>query len=369
VRKFFLLGAVAIFLALFSIAGGVDARLSFSTRVIFSDFAIDVSGQGDNLTVSRPLRPFGSLKVSANGKFLGEVKSGSEFTLAGLSNEEAPEIVFEYEREAVPSDFQGLSSKSELLQAFKEGVPLTYTEIEALPGATMNSASIDAANAAVLPDKTYLRYQTFIPYAYVGAPAYVCTYKSTVNEAGFLLFGPAFALIPQEFNGNNRSWDASAINNSKTSFTVGIDWLSNGKLATDRRVGETRLYANFLGTRTLVARDRASTSGMDLLPQTLTSSYVKFEMKQDVANPLCAVGLTLGITYDYHFDVRRTGAYSIYGVSVAAPNHELYYLDDTTSQWSTVMKRTVNSFECFAFYMSNDPNCKDTGSYVQAPLN
>lgn len=366
-KKFVVLGAVALFLAISSIASGVDNGLNFSKRVTFSDFSIDVSVQGESLTVFRPLRPIGTLTISANGEYLGEVKSGSQFTLTGLSGENTPEIVFEYSREATPSDFQDLSSKSQLLQAYVEGIPLTYTEIEALPSSIGTINSPDAASAAVLPDKTYLRYQTFIPSAYVGAPVYVCTYKSAINEAGFLLFGPAFALIPQEFNGNNRSWDATAINNSKTSFTVGIDWLSNGRLGTDRRVGETRLYANFLGSRTLVASDRASTSGMSLLPQTLTSTYVKFEMKQDVANPLCAAGLTLGITFDYHFDVRRTGAYSIYGVSVAAPNHELYYMDDTTSQWLTVMKRTVNTFDCFAFYNSDNPNCKDSGSYVKAP--
>lgn len=366
-RKFFVLSAVALFLAVSSIASGVATGFIFSKRVTFSDFSIDVSGHGDSLTVSRPPIPIGSLTISANGEYLGEVQSGSQVTLTGLSGEDAPEIVFEYSREATPSDFQDLSSEPELLKAYEEGVPLTYTEIEALPSATALINSPDAASAAVLPDKTFLRYQTFIPYAYVGAPAYVCTYKSAVNDAGYLIFGPAFALIPQEFNGNNRSWDATAINNSKTSFTVGIDWLSNGKLGADRRVGETRLYANFLGIRTLVASDRASTSGMSLLPQTLTSSYVKFEMKQDVANPLCAAGLTLGITFDYHFDVKRTGAYSIYGVSVAAPNHELYYMDDTTSQWSTVMKRTLNTFDCFAFFNSDNPNCKDFGTYVKAP--
>lgn len=92
-------------------------------------------------------------------------------------------------------------------------------------------------------------------------------------------------------------------------------------------------------------------------------------MQEDVTNPLCISGPTLGITFDYNFTIERSGFYSINGVSLAVPNHELYVIDSDLPTWRPIMRRTLNSFNCLS--LANkllDPNyqtaCLDNGTYV-----
>jgi|GEM_PF-2577700 len=353
----------------FCLVGGLVSSPQQSFKVPFRDFAVNVNLQGKRLTVASPASAKGTIRVIVSGREVGRVSSGLELTSLVEYPEQNSEIVLDYSRPAAVSDVLGLAGKRKLLDALEAGVSLVYSEIQVAP---LESASIgqDVAMAATLPNRTFIRYQTFIPTEFTPAPPLACTFKSWVADEIFFITGDLATLFLYDFGGNNRSWDPDAIENSKTSFSVGVNWPLNGQLTTSKTVGQTDLYLRFSPTsHLLVASDRALSTGMVMTPYSANSSSVVFEMQQDVTNPLCISGPTLGISFDYHFTIFRSGYYSINGVSIAVPNHELYVRDSDFVSWQPVMRRTLNSFNCLSLLNAlTDPNydvaCRDSGTYV-----
>ncbi len=332
----------------------------------FSHFSATVSTSPNSLELQFPDSVQGKIVIKVNGRNVGESYPGQRFRTVSTVFDGSESVTLEYSREAQLSDLKNLSEKKEFSEAIEAGIPVVYTEINTIANGSRANLNSNSAEALTLPTRSYVRYLTYIPTQYVGAPTFVCTLKSSINLAGYAIFGKTFDDLPQEFNGNNRLWDPEAIDNSKTAFTVGVNWPLGGKLSTDKRVGPTKLYAVVSGKHVLVGQDQASTDGMSLIKNVASSSYVDFEMKENVVNRMCLPLVTLGISFDYNVTLWRDGSYLMRGVSIAVPNHELYYSDSENPTWVPVMRRTLNSFDCLAAYNSGKPNCQDTGIYSRS---
>ncbi|MEY3846206.1 MAG: hypothetical protein RJA66_473 [Actinomycetota bacterium] len=182
--------------------------------------------------------------------------------------------------------------------------------------------------AAVLPAVTTVRNVTFIPESWLNAPFVGC--------ADY----PNF-----DFKGDNRSWSASS-SAYRTKFDVAINWNSGPSLTSTRAVGETSLWFNVFGTRTLSQAATASNSSMVLTPISSTNSTVTFKMYQDVKNPLCINFLTNGIFSNLNWSVSRLGSYSVQGTYMPVPNHEAYISSSSSSSWVTVFQTAHQNYLC-----------------------
>lgn len=182
--------------------------------------------------------------------------------------------------------------------------------------------------AAVLPSVTTVRFVTFIPEAWLNAPFVGC--------ADY----PNF-----DFKGDNRSWSTSS-SSYRTKFDVAINWNSGPSLTSTRDVGETSLWFNVFGNRTLSQAATASNSSMVLTPISSTNSNVSFKMYQDVKNPICVNFLTNGIYSNLNWSVSRLGSYSVQGTYMPVPNHEAYISSSSSSSWVTVFQTAHQNFLC-----------------------
>jgi len=190
----------------------------------------------------------------------------------------------------------------------------------------------DSADAATVPDYSILRYQTFIPDAYVDAPALVCTPD----------------LSRYRFVGDNRNWGPGATS-FRTRFDVRVNWLDSGSMLATTSVGKTVREKQEGTSWVYNASDTASNASMILLvtgPQ--TSQYVQFTIAQDEKNPLCNQLLTLGISFNFKVSIWRNGSYELDGTAVKVPNHEIYIKDQDNPSWSILARRAYLSFDCLS---------------------
>lgn len=321
---------------------------TYTSKFVFDNQAVLVERQHETLTVKSDLDFQDSnlnISVTAGGyevapQFEPSV-SAVQFSLSELG---AQDVVLEISRPAEESDLKSLQIRSD---RSSELATLEYNHILVIPASASSCA--DAAYAASLPDRTFLRYLTFIPMAYVDAPWGVCT---DIQDSR-----------PQYFAGDNRTWNPDS-QNYRTSFSVGINWPLNGKVTTAKTVGQTRRYTYTAGSYQLLDTATAANTNMKIRVDRADSSVVAFEFWQSVTNPLCNQVETLGISCDYFVAVERSGVYSAEGVSLAVPNHELYIIDSGDSAWHPIMRRTYNSFLCLSFLAKGDPSCADTGNFL-----
>lgn len=209
----------------------------------------------------------------------------------------------------------------------------------------VNAFGVAQPASAATVDKTRFRYQTFIPTA--TTPSKMCF--------------PVYYIDPRAtaylFKGDNRSFDHSPAT-SKTRHDVIADWNSGGNLTGTPGVGWSHLlvYSNstLLSDNTL----RATTDNMSMTVSYESSTASAFHLHNDTQNPFC--GLSNGIFYDIDVVLHRNGTYSVSGVALNAPNHEIWLQDVGTGVWSPVMFKTGN-MDCLTPGLSGIiPGCNVT---------
>ncbi len=320
----------------------------FKTKFTFDSADVYVSRLNSVVSLKSQIdfkRSKTNISISAGKeKLIPKFKSGVSTVEFSSSTAATESITIAISRPARESDLKSLVVGSD------ESIPLgalEFNQIEVIPASAISSE--DVAYAATLPDRTFLRYLTFIPLQWVSAPWGVCT---NISESR-----------PQYFAGDNRTWNPDSPN-YRTSFSVGINWPLNGNVTTAKSVGQTRRYAYSGGTYQLIDTETAPTSTMKIRVDRADSSMVAFEFWQSVDNPLCDSLATLGISFDYFVAVERSGVYSAEGVSIAVPNHEFYIIDSGDPAWHPIMRRTYNTFDCLNFMAKLDPYCSDSGNFL-----
>lgn len=190
-----------------------------------------------------------------------------------------------------------------------------------------------SASASAAAAKTYLRYQTFIPDAYLGAPALGCTPG-----------GSEFV-----FEGNGRSFNPDS-SSFKTRFQVTIDWTKNGELTYSRTVKPTKRY--LIGPNGQPRMDTeqteiATNENMIFEEKSKSSTLTHFKLDHSVTNPMCNEFFTFPIWYKTDVWVARSGGYTITNEYRRAPNHELYMKDSDENTWTPLLQAYTYSMECF----------------------
>jgi hypothetical protein len=288
------------------------------------------------------------LKVSTqNSNFSHDqlVRSGSplEIQKNGLGGED---IVIEAERAVQQSDLENVALESELSKAYqKNPESLVYSESKYFPVSPVIGA--DVAIAATLPASTTLRYTTFIPEYQVEAPYLVCTPGDNRSYV---------------FLGDNRTWNVTS-SSYKTRMNVSIDWIHGGTTSYSKSVHPTYRYVRVGGTYEFDQTATASSSTMHLRVDAYSSTSVAFELWQNVSNPLCNSALVGGIRFDYFIAIERAGFYSVEGIAVKVPNHEVYIMDSDDGIWKTVFRRNHVDFSCLEFWAYDPSYCTNSQSY------
>ncbi|MEO0023724.1 MAG: hypothetical protein RL196_165 [Actinomycetota bacterium] len=179
--------------------------------------------------------------------------------------------------------------------------------------------------AAATVDNTRIRYQAFVPSAYESVPRECLTSGDIWNQT---FFGDYF-----RFNGDNRTFDATPAS-SRIRFDVTADWLNSGNLTFQKSVGSTHKY-QYTSSGTLVADTilKAPTSSMTYTNFKESSTVSMFQIKADTQNPFCAGSNLNGIYYTADFALYRNGTYSIDGVALDYPNHEIWIEKDNSGTW------------------------------------
>jgi hypothetical protein len=342
------------FLALiFLLGSGLSSPPQNSTQDFSTDFKFDssdivVTRQNESVKLATQIdfeKSEVKISISAGKETQTPKFHSGVSTVQFLSSVAATEdLTIEISRPARASDLKSLVVGSDASLPLGS---LEFNQVEVIP-ANPRSGS-DLAYASGLPDRTFLRYLTFIPMQWVSAPWAVCT---DTNDSR-----------AQYFEGDNRSWDPDSPS-YRTSFSVGINWPNNGNVTNAKSVGQTRRYAFTNNSYHLIDTATAATSSMKIRVDRADTSVVAFEFWQRVANPMCDPLATLGISFDYFVAVERSGTYSAQGVSIAVPNHEFYIIDSGDPSWHPIMRRTYNTFDCLNFLNKLEPYCSDYGDFL-----
>jgi hypothetical protein len=189
-----------------------------------------------------------------------------------------------------------------------------------------------SASASGQAAKTYLRYQTFIPDYYVGAPYLAC-----VPDGRSYLFA-----------GDGRNFDPAS-SAFRTRFQVTVDWTSNGEITYSRTVGATKRYLianNGLPIMSSETTATASNEGMVLTEKSTSSTLTHYNLNHSVGNPMCNASVTYPIWYDADVWIARSGAYTVTSDYRRAPNHELYLKDSDETSWTMLLQATTFSLNC-----------------------
>jgi hypothetical protein len=348
------LKTATFFLALIILLGsglsGAPQKSSqaFTTNFKFDSSDIVVTRQGELVKLSTQIDfQKSDVKISISAgkerqtpKFQAGVSTVQFFSSAAATED----LTIEISRPARATDLKSLVVGSDATLPLAS---LEFNQVEVIPASARSGS--DLAYALGLPDRTFLRYLTFIPMQWVSAPWAVCTDANDTR--------------PQYFEGDNRSWDPASPS-YRTSFSVGINWPNNGNVTNAKSVGQTRRYAFTNNSYHLIDTATAATSSMKIRVDRADTSVVAFEFWQRVANPMCDQTATLGISFDYFVVVERSGTYSAQGVSIAVPNHEFYVIDSGDPSWHSIMRRTYNTFDCLNFLNKLEPYCSDSGDYL-----
>ena len=207
-------------------------------------------------------------------------------------------------------------------------------------------ARIAPANAATLPSSTSFKYMTFIRENWIAEPPVACT---TLDGSNF-------------FKGDGRTFN---VNSSafRTRLLVTVDWVNSGNVSFSRAVGQTQAHRLVGGTYNLVSSATAPTTSMNVATVSKSSSISKFQMRQDVVNPLCNPLVTAGIYFDYTVNVARTGSYTVTGTALRVPNHEFYIKDSDQTVWTKIFARTGSDFGCLGNPNASQAICRNPDPY------
>lgn len=341
-----LLSVLVVSLAVLSPTVGSTTQIQ---KIAFKllDAPLEIQRDGQSLTITN----FGlndvdiSLSSQSSNQISVAIPSGDDVALENTSLAEE-ELVIEVERPATSDDFEGLTMKSEFDELYSANPnSIVYSDNVVIPA--LPSTANDVAYALASPAKTSLRYTTFIPEYRVPAPSGICTPIDS-REYYFL--------------GDNRTWSVSSTA-YRTRLNVYIDWLQGGLTTYSRSVHSTHRYVMDGYAMVLDDSDLASNSTMHLRVDADSSTAVAFEMWQNVPNPLCNPFVTGGIRFDYFVAVERSGVYSVEGVAVKVPNHELYIMDSDDGAWKTIFRRSHVTFDCLSLWAFDTSTCLSTTDY------
>ena len=200
-------------------------------------------------------------------------------------------------------------------------------------GSIVPSFLPQSASASASAAKTYLRYQTFIPDEYLGAPASGCTPG-----------GSEFT-----FEGNGRSFNPDS-SSFKTRFQVTVDWTNNGALTYSRTVKPTKRYLIGPNGQPKMETEEtavATNGNMIFEARSTSSTLTHFKLDHSVTNPMCNDWFTFPIWYKTDAWIARSGAYTVTNEYRRAPNHELYLKDSDENTWTALLQSYTYSMECF----------------------
>lgn len=178
-----------------------------------------------------------------------------------------------------------------------------------------------AAPSATKP-KSVVRYRTFLPDAFVSAPAIACDWGAS------------------RFKGDNRGFSNyySARNRSRAS--VFFDWTKK-KISTSKHIGTTHQVD---GNGNTIRSKTASASGIRFQGGMISASYGRIEISHSVKNPLCwSAG---PISYGVVIERWQTGGTRISGRLVRVPNHEAIVFPSSQTTGSEIFRRTGWALIC-----------------------
>ncbi|WP_127490697.1 DUF3238 domain-containing protein [Paenibacillus glycanilyticus] len=200
---------------------------------------------------------------------------------------------------------------------------------------SVNESLNVSARAAASGDIWVLRYNTFIADAFVKPPVQ--------NPSGWV--------DPVWFNGNNRSWDFNATDNSKTSSDSIISFVNaTPSTLLFKKVGPTLIYTKKdNGNYVYQDRDQASDTGIKMTNISISPGYVGFKLIHDVSIAYKYAWLfsAPSINVDISGDFYRDGSWKIAGYHDSAPNHEVY-LQKNYGTVETIHRDTITSFWALA---------------------
>ena len=181
------------------------------------------------------------------------------------------------------------------------------------------ATSLNSTLAATLASTSTFRQNTFIPDAYVPAPAGACT--------------DIFDSRPFRFVGDNRTWSTADAASSRTHMDLKVTWgTSTPPVTFTKVVGETvRQVQISNGTWNFESRLTASDTSMSATVLTRTSSFVSARLYQNVTNPMCNSLVTNGISSTTDINIYRSGVVSGNITYLQMPNYELYFRQDATA--------------------------------------
>jgi hypothetical protein len=286
-------------------ANSVGGQLHFEWSSALDDVKVQISGSNQVL-----------VDGFSNGSVDIEVPSGDA----------QGEYVFDATRETKSVSDDELVGQSPRFQQY-----MTTLKLGTLPVPT-SILDQQAASASGQAAKTYLRYQTFIPDYYLGAPDGACT----PDSKKYLFAG----------DGRNFDPNSSAF---RTRFQVTVDWSTNGAISYSRTVGTTKRYQianNGLPILSSETSATASNEGMTLTARSTSSTLTHYLLNHSVTNPMCNTIVTNPIWYDADVWIARSGAYTVTVNYNRVPNHELYLKDSDESNWTTLLQATTYSMNC-----------------------
>jgi hypothetical protein len=215
-----------------------------------------------------------------------------------------------------------------------------------------SSADTMAFAATGLPDSTLVRYTTFIPNFSVEAPFLACT---PADDRSY------------RFLGDNRGANPTATS-FRTRFDVRVNWTLDTKTIT-KSVGQTKRQVYISSSQSWVPSEYATASTASMIYTSLSpqsGGYAKFNMRQDVLNPLCNDFYTNGIYFDFDVSLFQSGSFSFGGTALLAPDHELYIKDSDSTSWTTVFNRPTKTMNCLADGLYHLLGCTLSKTYLGA---
>lgn len=254
-------------------------------------------------------------------------------------------------------DLSGSPTQISVVQEYQDEYDTTLVNYTAASLISLQPEELASTNpspqllaAVALPSTSTFRYQTFIANQYVPAPTAGCEYADLTLVTGYRYL----------FGGNNRSFSAGSASN-KTLMNVVLNW-GTPSMQLTRYVQSTSVYkSSELGGIEFVESKTASSSGINIYNQGMTTTTAKFSMVHNAANPYCA--LARGIEYSLTVTAQRTGAYAISGWFRQVPSHEFYYKDSIRTAWETIFQSNLDSglgFNCLSPFESD---CKISGNW------
>lgn len=204
-----------------------------------------------------------------------------------------------------------------------------------------------AAFAVALPAKTTFRQNAFIPDDYILMyPPNICS---------------PFGSYSFRFVGDNRGYSPNDGASFRTRMDVGIVWVATPSVTFTKLVGTTIRQMRIYDIPPVWIEDERRTASavtMNYNFLSSSSSYVRFQITQDVVNPFCNIHEVNGITSNTTISVYRTGAVSGVIDYLAMPNYEIYLRQDT-SPYSTIAQFQYQSPFCLVKQLA-DPFCNQS---------